>query len=51
MSQGEKVDHGATGLPLRQVLKKYVEGSSIRRALKELVAIDEVEQRHRFAVQ
>lgn len=51
VSQGEKVDHGAAGLPLRQTIYKHVEGSPIRLVRKELVTVEEVEQRHRLAAQ
>jgi len=48
VSHGEKIDHGATGLPLRQVFKKRVEASPVGLAGEELVPIDEVQQRHRL---
>ena len=51
MGQGEQVDHDAAGLLLRQPLQEGVEGSAIGFAREQLVAIDEVEQRHRLAAQ
>ena len=51
VGQGEKIDHDAAGLPLRQPLQEHVEGSPIGLAREQLVAIDQVEQRHRLAAQ
>ena len=51
VGQGQQLDHDAAGLPLRQPFQEGIEGSPIGLAREELVAIDEVEQRHRLAAQ
>ena len=49
--QGQQLDHRAAGLAWRQVLHEGVEGSTVRLAREELVAVDQVQQRHRLAAQ
>ena len=51
VGQGEQVDHDAAGLLLGQPLQEGVEGSAIGLAREQLVAIDEVQQRHRLAAE
>ncbi len=50
-ASGEQLDHDAAGLPLGQSLEQSIEGSPVCLARKELVAIDQVQQRHRLAAQ
>ena len=51
MGQGEEIDHEAAGLPVRQTQKESVEGAPVGLAGKELVAVNEVQQRHRLLAQ
>ena len=52
MRQGEaQADHGSTGCARRQRGEQHLPGAAIRLAREQLVAIDQVEQRHRFAAQ
>jgi len=51
MGEGEKVDHDAAGLPVWQALQQRVERAPERLAREKLVAIDQVQQRHRLLAQ
>src|SRR5690606_42056584 len=51
MGHGQQLDHGAAGLALRQLVEKSLKSSAKRLSRKQLVAIDQVEQRHGLASQ
>src|SRR5277367_713466 len=51
MREREKADHGATGRPLARAREQGLERQSERPAREELVAVDQIEQRHRLAAQ
>ena len=51
MREREQLDHDLAGDALGQLFDKTVECPAIRFARKDLVAVDEVHQRHRFAPQ
>ncbi len=51
MSQGQQLDGDLASLPVRQLLDESVESPSVFRPREELVAIDQVEKRHRLFAQ
>ena len=51
MSHGQELDHDTAGLTFCQMLDESVEGSPVCQARKQLVAIDESEERHRLAAE
>ena len=51
MGERQQIDHQAARRFLRELLEQPVEGQAIGVAREQLVAIDEVEQRHGFAPQ
>ncbi len=51
MGQGQQVDHQAAGRFFREPFEQPVEGLPVGVAREELVAVDEVQQRHRLAPQ
>ena len=51
VGERQQVDHDPAGLPLRQGFPERLEGAPVGLAREELVAVDEVEQRHRLAAQ
>jgi hypothetical protein len=51
MGERQQPDHGAAGLLFGPVGKQRVEGAPIGLAREQLIAIDEIEQRHRLAAQ
>ena len=51
MSERKQADHGAAGLLLALLGQKHLEGVGISAAREQLIAIDQIEQRHRFPAQ
>lgn len=49
VGERQKADHDAAGWPLADTSEQGVERKGIGAAGKELVAIDQIEQRHRLA--
>ena len=51
MREGEQTDHGSARRFFSSLGEQRVEGSGIGAPGEELIAIDEIEQRHGFAAQ
>lgn len=51
VGERQQIDHEATGLPLRQPGQEHLEGAPVGVTGKELVSIDQAEQRHRLLAQ
>ena len=51
MREGKQADHGPTSLLLALLGLQYLEGASISAAREQLIAIDQIEQRHRLIAQ
>ena len=51
MSERKQADHGAAGLLLALLGQQRLEGAGISAAREQLIAIDQIEQRHRFPAQ
>jgi hypothetical protein len=51
MRQGQQLDHDPAGLPVGKLLHEGVDGSAIFLPGKELVAIDELQERHELLAQ
>ena len=49
MRKGKQLDHDAAGAPLALFGQQRLEGQRVGSAGKQLIAIDEIEQRHRLA--
>ena len=51
MREREQADHGATGLLVALPGQQHIECAGISAAREQLIAIDQIEQRHRFFAQ
>ena len=49
MRERQETGHGAAGVPIARAKEERVKGESISAPGEELIAIDEIKQRHRFA--
>ena len=51
MGEGQKFNHDAAGVFGALVFKKYIESTGIGLAWKDLIPIDQIQQRHRLLAQ